>query len=319
MRRIPRIAEHQCGAFTSAQAAAAGWTRSAQRHAVTTGQLLLVRRGVLAVPPVPSELPWEGAQARHRIAAAAGLLVRPDAVASHATAALLLGLPILDPEAVPCLTVPPGRASALSGIHLHRARVESPICVGTLALTRPALSVVDTAREHGEEAGLVIADAALAGSFVSDHDLQEALASRAGWPGVRIAQRVVAFADPRAESPLESISRLRIRQHGVPAPEPQVEIWIAGRCVGRCDFYWDEYGVIGEADGWGKYKNDWKRFRDQKRKDARYERAGAVVVRWDSDEAEDFAAVAARIRDGFRRAASRPRSERGWIARRRPR
>jgi hypothetical protein len=75
-----------------------------------------------------------------------------------------------------------------------------------------------------------------------------------------VARRVVAFADARAESPLESISRLRMREHGVPAPEPQVEIWIDGRFAGRVDFYWDEYGVIGEADGWGKYRNDWATF-----------------------------------------------------------
>jgi hypothetical protein len=132
---------------------------------------------------------------------------------------------------------------------------------------------------------------------------------------VTITRWVAGFADPRAESPLESISRLGMHDHDLPAPESQVEIWVDGRLIGRVDFYWDEYRVIGEADGWGKYANDWRKFRDQKRKDAYYERAGAVVTRWDSDEAKDFAAVAARLREDLRRGAARPVSQRRWIAR----
>jgi hypothetical protein len=212
--------------------------------------------------------------------------------------------------------VAPGSASTLPGIHVHRARLEPPIYLGNLPLTAPALAVVDTAREHGEPAALVIADAALGNSVLDRVDLEHALAARQGWRGVAAARRVVGFADPRAESPLESISRLGIRDAGLPAAEPQVEIWIAGQFAGRVDFYWDEFGVIGEADGWGKYRNDWAKFRDQKRRDARHERAGAVVVRWDSDEARSFGAVADRIRDGFRRAASRPATERRWTVRR---
>jgi hypothetical protein len=125
---------------------------------------------------------------------------------------------------------------------------------------------------------------------------------------------VVGFADGRNESPLESISRLGMVAAGLPAPEPQVEIWIDGRFAGRVDFYWDEFGVIGEADGWEKYGSDWAKFRAQKRRDERFERAGAVVVRWDSDEAKAFGEVAARLRDGFRRGARRPAGERRWVA-----
>jgi hypothetical protein len=107
-----------------------------------------------------------------------------------------------------------------------------------------------------------------------------------------------------------------MREQGLPAPEPQVDILIGGRLVGRADFYWDEYGVIGEADGWDKYKNDWRKFRDQKRKDTCYERAGTVVVRWDSDEADEFAAAFAMASRAVPPASA---SQRRWVARRRPR
>jgi hypothetical protein len=259
-------------------------------------------------------------QALHRVATAGALLARPGAIASHASAALLLGSPVLDARATPCVTVEPGSASALVGVHVHRATAVAPIYLGQLPLTPIELAAVDTAREHGRAAGLVIADAALGNSLTTRTALEAALGQRRGWPGVGTAGWVVDFADSRAESPLESISRLGMHDQALPRPEPQVEIWLDGRFIGRGDFYWDEPGVIGEADGWDKYGNDWRKFRDQKRKDEQYTRAGLVVARWDWNEAGDFAAVAARIRDAFRRGAAQPRGSRRWIARRlRPR
>ena len=181
MRPIPSVARLQGGVFTVAQAATAGWTRSALRHAVSNGQLLVVRRGILAVPPTPTDLPWLASEARHRIATAAALLAKPGSVASHASVGLLLDIPILDPDTAPCVTVAAGRASELAGVHVHRARLDPPIHLGNLPLTHPALAVVDTAGEHGRAAGLVIADAALGNSLITSADLARALDARQGW------------------------------------------------------------------------------------------------------------------------------------------
>ena len=199
---------------------------------------------------------------------------------------------------------------------MHRARTVAPIYLGQLPLTPIEFAAVDTAREHGRAAGLVIADAALGNSLTTRPALEAAVAQRRGWPGVGAAGWVVDFADSRAESPLESISRLGMHNENLPRPEPQVEIWLDGRFVGRADFYWDEPGVVGEADGWDKYGNDWRKFRDQKRKDEQYTRAGLVVVRWDWQEAGEFAGVAARIRDAFGPGAAQPHDSRRCIPRR---
>ena len=49
-------------------------------------------------------------------------------------------------------------------------------------------------------------------------------------------------------------SRLRLDDQGLPRPELQVDIVnSAGWFVARVDFYWPEYGVVGEADGNDKY------------------------------------------------------------------
>jgi hypothetical protein len=84
---------------------------------------------------------------------------------------------------------------------------------------------LDIAREHGIEDAVVVGDAALQGGML-DHDALLGCARLcAGWPGIRRAERVIPLLDGRAESPLESISRLRLVRAGLPKPEPQMEIY----------------------------------------------------------------------------------------------
>lgn len=61
--------------------------------------------------------------------------------------------------------------------------------------------------------------------------------------------RVVRFADGRSESPLESISRVAFHELGLPAPEPQVEVWLGDELLARVDFFWRHRKTVGEADG----------------------------------------------------------------------
>ena len=74
------------------------------------------------------------------------------------------------------------------------------------------------------------------------------------WPNIRQARRVVAFLDARSESAGESVSRVRIADERLPAPQLQRQITNAyGRAIGRVDFCWDEQRTIGEFDGKIKY------------------------------------------------------------------
>ena len=50
------------------------------------------------------------------------------------------------------------------------------------------------------------------------------LVSRHGSPGSALARRRLALADPLAESPLESLGRLRFAQQGLPPPRLQVVV-----------------------------------------------------------------------------------------------
>lgn len=69
-----------------------------------------------------------------------------------------------------------------------------------------------------------------------------------------MAELVLCLADPRSESPLESLSRVRMFQLGLPMPELQVKFYDGSGFIGRVDFFWRQLGIIGEADGRLKFR-----------------------------------------------------------------
>jgi hypothetical protein len=98
--------------------------------------------------------------------------------------------------------------------------------------------------------GVVVADATFAryrGSESEFASIVEALGK--GTRGVTKALRVLAFADGRADSPGESISRVEIARLGFAPPELQAEVRDPSGFVGRLDFYWPIQRIGGEFDG----------------------------------------------------------------------
>jgi hypothetical protein len=179
--------------------------------------------------------------------------------------------------------VPFGCPSELADCNIRRASLPSAhlsLVDGTV-VTAPARTVLDVARHAPLRTAVAAMDAALHSALVTPSDLSEVLLHCATWPGARSAQRALRLADGRAESPLESISRLMIADLGVPPAELQVVIHDkSGRFVARLDAYWDDVGVGGEADGGGKY-DDRSILLAEKSRQEQLERTGLVVVRWD--------------------------------------
>jgi hypothetical protein len=270
--------------------------------------------GVLAgVLPVGEPRYLAARRANLRRAQAASL--RCDrAVLSHASAAIAVGLPVLGKAVLqPCLTVGSGTAlRRLASVHLHRATVDEIAAVDGFPVTPTARTVLDLAREHGVLTGLAAADAALHGKLIAHEQLESALVLQERWPGIRRAQFVVSFADGRAESPLESLSRLRMHERGLPPPEPQVLICDEhGNIVTRADFYWDGFGVVGESDGAMKWKD--RAERDKSDRTTRLlEELGLIVVRWGWSDATTFDGVERRLRNGYERGARRGSPMRRW-------
>jgi hypothetical protein len=212
--------------------------------------------------------------------------------------------------------VAPRRTGDAFSVHLHRATVDSVdvINVDGVLRTTIARTVVDIAREHGWIEAVVVGDAALARGMVTTAQLDTVLAACARWPGICRARGVVAELDRLAESPLESVSRLRIRQLGLPPPQLQVPVTdLRGVELGRVDFYWPDLGVVGEVDGRMKYAdNPETALWDEKRRQERLEDTGLIVVRWGKPELDQPELLRRKLLAAFGRAAHTRRGGSGW-------
>lgn len=278
--------------FSRTDARLLGWSDAALSRAVRAGTLLRLRRDQFtAAPP----------DARHAaIAAARGC---SGSVVSHRSAAVLHGLPLVGtPPPVPDVTVQPRRTGDLRAGHLCRAtlRPEDVVVVDDVPVTSIARTVIDLGRHRPMTTMVAAADFALHHRLTTLDELREVLAACRGWPGAARAARALERVDPLAESPLESVSRVAFGWLHLPAPMPQRWIYDQhGVFVGRCDFYWDEYGVVGEADGAAKLQERGDLLAEKRRQDA-LERLHLIVVRWNWDDVvRTPRLLRIRIRDSF--------------------
>lgn len=285
--RIPATGR-LAGLVTVPELRAAGLGRRAVQESARSGRLLPVRRGAYAIPELLQALPGSGAFRDRALQIAAAVAVAgPGAAASHADAAFLHGLDLLDrpPVDLVFVTRPSGHERLRTddrGIPDIRVRVaplpaEQVIMRRGVPVTSVARTVTDLARTSPFRSGVVVADSALHARRTTDVELRAALHTCARWPGAARARQVVEFADGRSESAFESISRVAFRDGGLPPPDLQV--WVGGEFgqVGRVDFLWREFRTIGEADGALKYA-DPDRARQQLRRDADLREAGFEVV-----------------------------------------
>jgi hypothetical protein len=115
-------------------------------------------------------------------------------------------------------------------------------------------------------------------------------------------ERVLEFADARAESVGESVSRVTMAELGLPAPVLQHRFFDADGFIGTVDFWWPELGVIGEFDGRVKYFDPRMSrgdpaavvYREKYRED-RLRGLGPRVVRWGWPEAISAARLGPRL------------------------
>jgi very-short-patch-repair endonuclease len=318
MRDFPAIARDQCGVFSTWQAQQADWTASALRHATKSGRVHRVRFGAyqvadLATLGVLDE--FEQRRWRHAAPAIGAALSSIGIAASHSTAAVLRGIPLIFIPAVACVTVASWHTGAMPHVHLHRC-TSTPVrtVARHLLCTSVERTAIDLAREHGAASGVVALDYLLHEKRTSPEAVEAELILCARWPGVRAAREAASRADGRSESVLETRSRLKIGEFDLAKPEPQTRIgneW--GGFVARGDFYWDELGVVGEADGDIKYDGSQAdALVLEKRRQAALEDLGVEVVRWGNADLRDFRSVVARLQRAFRRGQRRAREDRRW-------
>lgn len=219
---------------------------------------------------------------------ATAMFARAAQVHSHWSAAAIWRLPIIEPW--PCqvhLTIT-GGTSYTSGLVVRHATSGSVPCVvkdGVCVTTLPR-TIIDLARECSLQSAVAAADHALREGMCTYADLERELdLLPPGTCGVRRARLAVRLADERAESPLESLSRVAMYELRLPRPELQVPLRDADGEFGRGDFGWP--GLIGECDGEAKYVRYLRRGEDagavvvrEKRREDRIRRSNQDVARW---------------------------------------
>ncbi len=257
-----------------------------------SGELVRVRAGVYLQADDWLQLPsWE--KNRVRILAAAGQ-GQAERILIQQSAAVFWGLPVISSAAdVMLLALPPSHGRKRGDIRWSERRLLEPVTsLAGIALTSRSQTVLDMAAYLNFERAVPAMDRVLLPDPARSHpaltktkllELSDGLPSRAR----RIrAQRIVEFADVRSESPGESFSRAILHRRRFPRPELQHEfVTPAGRF--RTDFYWEEYGLVGEFDGAVKYGGNgatlqpsWETLEQEKRREDAIRATGVGFVRW---------------------------------------
>jgi predicted transcriptional regulator of viral defense system len=220
------VADRQFGAFASEDAIRAGYTPEEVRSEVSRGRWIRLRRGVYAQRAVLAAVDADPV-GRHRLECAAVLVrLRGRPVVSHASPARLSGI-VVPSSGTDVVRLTDevqwrrGRGYEVARATLLPSEVHA---LGAFRITASARTLVDCAREWPLEDAVVAMDAALNAGLSSHADLTDAVLAQRHWAGIGDAARAANLADARAESPLETLGRLRILASGLPAPELQVEI-----------------------------------------------------------------------------------------------
>jgi hypothetical protein len=253
-------ADRRLGVFTTAEALTADYSHAEIRRLTAAEHWTRLRRGVLIATDDLERARATGRQ--HDVACLAVLTAinRPRAVMSHSSAARLWDLPTPRADDAVLRLTDPDRWRRGEGFVMVRAPLRSGERwrSGPVRLTSATRTLIDCAREWPLEDAVVAMDAAVLAGRTTEGELRAAAATFHHWPGAARAVRATAFADGRAESPLETRGRLRIVGSGLPAPELQVEIRTGGRLVGVVDAWFDEAAVAVEFDGRVKYTDPWR-------------------------------------------------------------
>jgi hypothetical protein len=266
---------------------------------VARGELVALFPGVYIRAPL-----WNGLSQDQKYRArvkAASLVVPPDTVFSHHSAAALWRLPLVGRWPTRAHVTVPRAAGGRSTKMLERHTVGIPralISIDELLVTTLARTVANMAACSPFVTGVAMADAALRRtahplrsvprSLITRDDLIHELTDLPLTHGGARARRVLEFADGKADRPGESVSRANMECIGISLPQIQVPFAGASGRVYIVDFWWPQFNLIGEFDGDSKYtdpeflrgRTPEQAFIDEKRREDDLRAADHGMSRW---------------------------------------
>ncbi|WP_240955360.1 endonuclease domain-containing protein [Micromonospora sp. HNM0581] len=248
---------------------------------VTSGRWQPLARAVYLPQPL-----WAAEPTRRQLIRAVLLSLGPAAHAVHESAAELhgiAGLPRSDEIHV-----------GLPGAAAKRARIRQPnimlhqrehppgslVDLGGLPATDAITTVSDVILRVGRYAAVSALDSALSRGLLAEDDLASIAHRIRRRRGAISARGHLAEADGRAQSPLETRTRLRCVDGGVPPDTLQLPVRDRdGYLLGIGDLGWLAPQVIAEADGQGPHRLPEAIFADRRRQN-RLTNAGWKVLRF---------------------------------------
>lgn len=212
------------------------------------------------------------------------------------------------------LRAPPGLV-----VRYHRLGHDEVTEVDERPLTTPLRTAYDLARTASTvtEAVVVVDALARRGCF-SPHELLTLAARHPGARGVGTLRRAVALADPLAESPMESRTRMVMVLGGLPKPALQVRVRHPSGLTDRLDMAYEQLKLGIEYDG--DQHRERRAFAADLRRHNRLLSAGWTVLRVTASDvllrpdrlvAEVGSAIAHRERE-FNTTVATPRRARPW-------
>lgn len=259
-RRMQTVARRQHGAFSRAQAKAAGFTPRMIDHRVSSGAWLRLDWGVYALASHP--FTWERQAMAATLAVGGALLSGRAAAALHRLDGFRRGR--LE------ITVPKnrnGRCGLAKVRHSDFSQATKVHCVPCLTVAHTVLSLAGRGAEELLDRAV---DHALAHRVVTIEELQDRFVTWARFrqPGVGSLRTLLmskgdGFVPPTSQ--LERMLRSFLTTPGLPPFDYEYELpwWPPG--AGRVDACLPGYGVIVEADGraWHTREHDFQKDRQR--------------------------------------------------------
>lgn len=206
-------------------------------------------------------LPWAGAtdnrwsQRRSEHLRSVAARAASETVAGLRSGALAWGLPVSSIPARAELLRPPGSGYLRSARTIRRLVDPDHITdINGVPVTSLARTAVDVALDLPTPKALITVDAVLRRG-TSRRELLSILDSLGSTRGCRRARQTIEWAEPHAESALESGGRGELLIRGAPRPWCNVSFRLDDTEF-RVDNWWPGIPLIGEADGALKYSND---------------------------------------------------------------
>lgn len=169
-----------------------------------------------------------------------------------------------------------------------------------IPVTVPLRTAFDLIRLLPHVEAVIVLDAMLRQSKLSESALLSYLDEHAGWPGVVDARRALSACDGLTESPMETRMRLLIAGAGLPRPTPQVKVLNGKRFVARLDFAYEEVKLGLEYDG--DHHRERSTFRFDMERQRELALLGWRVLRFNADDVFRFPdRMLAEIRAALRR------------------